>query len=198
MADDTFIISRLYKGDEDAFRYIFDNEYGLMCSFANRMLHDRTMAESIAGDVIFNLWESHERLKITSSLRSYLLGAVRNRCINELKSRIKRLSATNASLNIREEMEMLDVIFTDDSQPLGTLLEQELEEQISHCISLLPKECRKVFEKSRFEGLSYKEIASELKISTNTVKYHIKQALSILHSNLDVYLKWIVIAMLIR
>lgn len=198
MADDTFIISRLYKGDEDAFRYIFDNEYGLMCSFANRMLHDRTMAESIAGDVIFNLWESHERLKITSSLRSYLLGAVRNRCINELKSHMKRLSATNASLNIREEMEMLDVIFTDDSQPLGTLLEQELEEQISHCISLLPKECRKVFEKSRFEGLSYKEIASELKISTNTVKYHIKQALSILHSNLDVYLKWIVIAMLIR
>ena len=198
MADDTFIISRLYKGDEDAFRYIFDNEYGLMCSFANRMLHDRSMAESIAGDVIFNLWESHERLKITSSLRSYLLGAVRNRCINELKSRMKRLSATNASLNIREEMEMLDVIFTDDSQPLGTLLEQELEEQISHCISLLPKECRKVFEKSRFEGLSYKEIASELKISTNTVKYHIKQALSILHSNLDVYLKWIVIAMLIR
>lgn len=198
MADDTFIISRLYKGDKDAFRYIFDNEYGLMCSFANRMLHDRTMAESIAGDVIFNLWESHERLKITSSLRSYLLGAVRNRCINELKSRMKRLSATNASLNIREEMEMLDVIFTDDSQPLGTLLEQELEEQISHCISLLPKECRKVFEKSRFEGLSYKEIASELKISTNTVKYHIKQALSILHSNLDVYLKWIVIAMLIR
>lgn len=198
MADDTFIISRLYKGDEDAFRYIFDNEYGLMCSFANRMLHDRTMAESIAGDVIFNLWESHERLKITSSLRSYLLGAVRNRCINELKSRMKRLSATNASLNIREEMEMLDVIFTDDSQPLGTLLEQELEEQISHCISLLPKECRKVFEKSRFEGLSYKGIASELKISTNTVKYHIKQALSILHSNLDVYLKWIVIAMLIR
>lgn len=198
MADDTFIISRLYKGDEDAFRYIFDNEYGLMCSFANRMLHDRTMAESIAGDVIFNLWESHERLKITSSLRSYLLGAVRNRCINELKSRMKRLSATIASLNIREEMEMLDVIFTDDSQPLGTLLEQELEEQISHCISLLPKECRKVFEKSRFEGLSYKEIASELKISTNTVKYHIKQALSILHSNLDVYLKWIVIAMLIR
>lgn len=73
MADDTFIISRLYKGDEDAFRYIFDNEYGLMCSFANRMLHDRAMAESIADDVIFNLWESHERLNITSSLRSYLL-----------------------------------------------------------------------------------------------------------------------------
>ena len=145
MADDTFIISRLYKGDEDAFRYIFDNEYGLMCSFANRMLHDRAMAESIADDVIFNLWKSHERLNITSSLRSYLLGAVRNRCINELKSRIKRLSATNASLNIREEMEMLDVIFTDGSQPLGTLLEQELEEQISQCISLLSKECREVF-----------------------------------------------------
>lgn len=170
MADDTFIISRLYKGDEDAFRYIFDNEYGLMCSFANRMLHDRAMAESIADDVIFNLWESHERLNITSSLRSYLLGAVRNRCINELKSRIKRLSATNASLNIREEMEMLDVIFTDGSQPLGTLLEQELEEQISQCISLLSKECREVFEKSRFEGLSYKEIASELNISTNTIE----------------------------
>ena len=51
----------------------------------------------------------------------------------------------------------------------------------------LSPECRKVFEKSRFDGLTYKEIANELGISVNTVKYHIKNALSVLRNGLGKY-----------
>lgn len=88
--------------------------------------------------------------------------------------------------SIPEEGEMRYLL--SDDYPLGSLLEHELEEEIHHAIRNLPEVCRKVFIKSRFEGKKYEEIATELNISVNTVKYHIKSALSSLHSELGKYL----------
>ncbi|HBK29562.1 MAG TPA: hypothetical protein DDZ04_07435, partial [Parabacteroides sp.] len=48
--------------------------------------------------------------------------------------------------------------------------------------------CRHVFLKSRFEHKKNDEIAAELGISVNTVKYHIKRALSVLRQDLGRYL----------
>ena len=81
-----------------------------------------------------------------------------------------------------------DKMMISDSHPLGTLLERELEEEIYKAIDKLPDECRRVFDKSRFEGKSYEEISQELGISVNTVKYHIKNALASLQTNLSKYL----------
>ena len=71
--------------------------------------------------------------------------------------------------------------------PLTSLLERELEEKIEEAIRNLPKETRAVFTKSRFEHKKNEEIAEELGISVNTVKYHMKRALSILHNDLGKY-----------
>ncbi len=68
----------------------------------------------------------------------------------------------------------------EENQPLGVLLERELEDELTRSIEELPVECRTVFKKSRFEQKKYEEIALELGISINTVKYHIKNALSLL------------------
>ena len=76
----------------------------------------------------------------------------------------------------------------DSNYPLGRLLEKELENEIMNAINRLPDECRKVFNMSRFENRKYEEIAQELKISVNTVKYHIKHALALLHEDLGKYL----------
>lgn len=75
-----------------------------------------------------------------------------------------------------------------DSYPLGMLLERELENEIRMAIDKLPAECRCVFEKSRIEGKKYEEISQELGISINTVKYHMKNALSFLQAELSKYL----------
>ena len=81
-----------------------------------------------------------------------------------------------------------DKVVLTDSHPLGMLLERELEEEIYKAIDKLPDECRRVFNKSRFEGKSYEEISQDLGISINTVKYHIKNALAALQKNLGKYL----------
>lgn len=69
---------------------------------------------------------------------------------------------------------------------------EELEAMIIDKIASLPEECQKVFHLSRFENKSYAEIAEELCISINTVKYHIKNALSTLRRELEPYLLLIV------
>ena len=112
--------------------------------------------------------------------------AVRNRCTNYLNSEWEKREIAFSSLMPDEITD--DKMTISDSHPLGALLERELEEEIYKAIDKLPNECRRVFDKSRFEGKSYEEISQELGISVNTVKYHIKNALASLQTNLSKYL----------
>lgn len=52
----------------------------------------------------------------------------------------------------------------------------------------MPEQCRRAFELSRFEELSYKEIADRLGIATKTVENQIGKALRILRTELSDYL----------
>ena len=183
---ETLIVEQLKTGNEDAYQYIYDRHYALLCHVANGYVKDHFLAETIVGDTIFHLWEIRETLEISVSIRSYLLRAVRNRCINYLNSEWEKREISFSSLMPDEITD--DKMTISDSHPLGALLERELEEEIYKAIDKLPNECRRVFDKSRFEGKSYEEISQELGISVNTVKYHIKNALASLQKNLSKYL----------
>lgn len=183
---ETLIVEQLKLGNEDAWQYIYDHHYALLCHIANSYVKDRFLAETIVGDTIFHVWEIRETLEISISIRSYLLRAVRNRCINYLNSEREKREFAFSALMPDEISD--DKIILTDSHPLGMLLERELEEEIYKVIDKLPDECRRVFDKSRFEGKSYEEISQDLGISINTVKYHIKNALASLQKHLSKYL----------
>lgn len=183
---ETLIVEQLKLGNEDAYQYIYDHHYALLCHVANGYVKEQFLAETIVGDTIFHVWEIRETLEISVSIRSYLLRAVRNRCINYLNSEREKREIAFSALLPDEITD--DKIILPDSHPLGTLLERELEEEIYKAIEKLPDECRRVFDKSRFEGKSYEQISQDLGISINTVKYHIKNALASLQKNLSKYL----------
>lgn len=182
------LIERLRKGDESVFREIYDCHYALLCRFADQILNDPMLAEEVVDDVIFYLWEHRMEVEIKYSIRAYLIRAVRNRSLNELRSSFHMEERSFSSLYSSDSMDFLDTLFADSKQPLGILLEQELEGELNRCIEALPRECKMVFQKSRFEQKKYEEIATELGISVNTVKYHIKNALSFLQARLGNYL----------
>ena len=50
------IINGLKTGDTEAYRYIYDTHYQVLCFTANRYVHDQFVAETIVGDLIFKLW----------------------------------------------------------------------------------------------------------------------------------------------
>lgn len=97
------IVEQLKNGNEDAYKYIYDYHYVLLCHVANQYLNDNFLSETIVGDVIFHLWEIRETLNITISIRSYLIKAVRNRCIDYLKSGSEK-KEISFSVLVPEEM----------------------------------------------------------------------------------------------
>lgn len=180
------IIRLLKQGHNAAYKYIYDHHYTLLCSISYEYLKDDFLAETIADDTIFHLWERRDYLDITTSLRSYLVRAVRNRSINHLNMERERREVSFSSLDMNEEN--LNYYSEEIEYPLAVLLENELENKIIQAIENLPEDCRKVFKMSRFEEKRYDQIADELGISVNTVKYHIKNALSRLNGDLSQYL----------
>lgn len=184
--EELHLIHSLKSGNNQAYKYIYDHHYVLLCKIAYEFLKDDFLAESIVDDIIFHLWEKRNTLEITTSLRSYLVQAVRNRCINYLN--LEREKREVRFSVIDQQNEWINSVFPSDDYPLARLLENELEQEIRNAINRLPEECKVVFKKSRFEEKRYEQIAEELGISVNTIKYHIKNAISRLSADLSKYL----------
>lgn len=181
------IIEQLKQGNERAYKYLYDHHYPILCHVASQYVCDDFLAETIVGDVIFHLWEVRDSIRIESSLRSYLTQSVRNRCLDYLNSQQVQREQTVGIIGGVDSLPVMRYLHSDD-YPLGRLLEKELEEEIAQSIDRLPADCQKVFRLSRFEGLKNEEIAKTLGISVNTVKYHMKHALALLHNDLQKYL----------
>lgn len=177
-------------GEEWAYRAIYDRHYEVLCRVAYDYVKDQYIAESIVGDTIFHIWERRESLNIQGPIRRYLIRAVRNRCLDLLASQYVRrtVSATGGGNIDNSDEEYVSFDGVDENHPLGILLEKELEDKVVEAVESLPSECRAVFEKSRFEGKSYQEIADSLGISINTVKYHMKGAIARIYAHLERYL----------
>ncbi len=169
------LLSRLKAGDETAWKQVFSEHWLGMCYLALQYLSDEQLARSAASDVMTHLWEIRDTLTIKQSLRSYLLQAVRHRCLDILGSKTARAEKSALAID-----ECLQAEMRDEDHPLNLLLEKELEASVIRVVGNLPPQTRKVFLKSRSEGLTYPQIAEQLGISVNTVRYHMKLAFSIL------------------
>lgn len=184
------IVMQLREGNEWAYKFLYDHHYRILCHVAAQYVHDAFLAETIVGDIIFHLWEIRENLEIKTGIRSYLMASVKHRCLDYLKSQ-----QCQREVSGMQDFPMLDHL-KGDEYPLGRLLEKELEGEIINAIERLPEESRRVFQLSRFEDKKYEEIAASLHISVNTVKYHIKRALALLHKDLDKFLVAVMLVLL--
>ncbi len=181
------IIESLKSGEEQAFRYIYDKYYGYLCAIAKGYLSDNDAAETVVGDVIYNIWEIRKNLNIHTSLRSYLIRSVKNRSINYLQ---QEYIAKEISINsLQDYTEIESFLLYRRRTPFGKKCsKRNLKKTIKSAIHTLPDECRTAFILSRYHDMKYEEIASQMNISVNTVKYHIKNALSKLRTELKDYL----------
>lgn len=179
------IINGLKAGDTEAYRYIFDTHYQVLCYTANRYVHDHFVAETIVGDTIYHLWERRMSLGINTSLRTYLSQSVRNASMDYLRSKRHRYEVAESRL--AGDGRLPEPSEAGGRSPLDDVIGDELEARVEAAIASLPPECRRVFEMSRFMGKRHAEIAAELGISVSTVKYHMRNALKLLAQSIGMY-----------
>ena len=184
------ILAGLKNGNEVAYKHLYDEYYTKLCRVANVYVRDTFVSENLVGDLIFNLWKKREELVIRESLNAYLFTSIRNRCYNYLsQAHVQRES----SITQLQEDSLIFSMHSETDLPIGILIEKELQNVIDKAISQLPEQTKKVFELKRYEDLSYEDISSQLDISVNTVKYHIKSALKILREDLKDYMALIIV-----
>lgn len=180
---DAQLINGIRKGDHDTFRFIFAPLLALMCSIALEYVEDYHISQNIAEDVMLSIWEKRELLNISTSVKSYLLTSVHNKSIDYLRSYSREAEVVSFESEIGSSS-----CYIPDQEMFEQIILSELEDKIEDIIREMPEECRKVFLLSRYGDKSYAEIADELNISVNTVKYHIKKALSLLREELKDYI----------
>ena len=163
--------------DEDAFRTLFFKFFSSLCVFAHRYVEQWETCEDIVQDTFFKIWKNRKKMIINTSGRNLLLTSVRNSCVDYLrKQEIETSWIQKKSLHKTEYS-------TDDLY--ATV---ELENMLNAALSNLPENIRQVFEMSRFEGLTYTEIAAQQRISVKTVEAYITKALKQLRIELKDYL----------
>ncbi len=172
-----FILNELKKGNERAFDFVFKEYYKPLSQFSFSFIKDQDKAESLVQDVLIKLWEKHTNLDNIDNLISYLMVMVRNISIDYLRKEktiqkiYKEAKSTN-SANTTEEH----------------ISRNEFEEKLLISILKLPDRCRVAFELSRFESLTNKEIAENMKISVKGVEALIGRSLKHLRDELQEFL----------
>lgn len=177
--DSNKILELLKADDPTTVKQLFYQFYPFLCNTVFRIVKDKDIAEDLAQDTFFKFWEKRQSIEIKTSLKAYL----RKMAVNEGLYYLRK----NKKFKKEENIEWNDLTLATNAVE-EKVLEQELGEKIDIAIQQLPPRCQEVFRLSRYEDLSYKEIAVKLNISIKTVENQMGKALKILRRALKEYL----------
>lgn len=180
--NEDLLLQKVKAGDEGAFEQVFKKYYPHLVLMAQKYLGDRDLSESTVQSVFVKMWEMRKKSDIRS-LRGFLVVAVRNRCMNELKHR-----------QVVREFEKEYKEPEESHWP--SFYENNYLQQINKVIDELPEQRRRIFKMSRMDGLKYREIAEALNISPKTVEAQMGKALKYLREHLKPLKKQLLAIML--
>lgn len=167
--EEHIILKKLREGDSEALDILYLRYASKVRDFAYRLLGDRTGAEDITHDIFLKVWEQRKNMDNVLSFKGYLFRMTRNAIFNVYKHRqveYKYLTESGAA-------QTADASGTDDRVSTEDLLAL-----IELVVGNMPEQRRRVFRMSRYENMSYNDIAEALDISPKTVQYHISGALA--------------------
>jgi len=157
--DDWFHLFK--KGEEHAFRQVFEKYYRPVSYFALKILNDDLYAEDIVSETFNKAWQARAKFATARHLENFLYLVTRNSCISYLRSeRVSR--KTNV-----EWVNLAASGIEDETQLDLERVQVELLETIFEKLKELPG--GDVLRMSYIEGKSTREIAQALDITENNV-----------------------------
>jgi RNA polymerase sigma-70 factor (ECF subfamily) len=174
---DHLVVPAIRDGNEIAFEQVFRFYYEPLCRYATGIVLETEEAEEIVQQVFLRIWERRAELNITVSFKAYLYRAVHNASLNYKQRRKKDVRFDDVQLRV-----------VHATEPAHEMDVKQLEKEIGNALNVLPEQCRKIFELSRFEELKYREIAELLNLSVKTVENQMGKALRIMREQLSAYL----------
>lgn len=167
---ENFLLSALRQDNKEAFSLLFQKYYTDLVLFCGNFVRDKSSCEDIVQSIFLKLWNDRKSIRIETSLKSYLLRAVRNSCFDEFRH-----------LEIVRQYESdPDHSVLDSYNTENYILYSDLSAHLQQALDQLPAPYREAFEMNRYEGLKYREIAVRLNVSERTVEVRVGKALEML------------------
>jgi RNA polymerase sigma-70 factor (family 1) len=158
---DTALVQQLQANDAGAFEALFRLYWKPLYLAAYKRLHNRQEAEDIVQEVLIGVWQRRAGLNTDHSLSGYLFTALKYRIISfyaKIKTERFQGEILEQLLNMQAEDQYAQLL----SDELKGLLLQEIQK--------MPANMQRVYQLTRNQHYSIKEVAQKLGLSEQTVK----------------------------
>lgn len=170
---DEELVERFRSGDAVAYEAIYDRYWQLLFRFARKLLQDELAAQDVVQEVFTVFWLKKGQFDGSSPLAAYLYTLTKNKILDMVK---------RSKVETRYLEHLRQAVQLGDALPDQLYIEKQFYDQVEKEIANLPEKMRIVFEMSRKQYMSNREIAEELGISEQTVKNQVSNAIRTLKS----------------
>ena len=164
---DEHLCDLLKEDDEKAMEVLLNRYWEPLYKMTVSVLDDVLLCEDIIQEGFIKIWNDRKSLRFTHSIKAYLFAAVRYEVYRQVKRGMRKV----------EQMASYEPRFVEFYNPQKKLELEELMERVEWIVNQLPDRCREIYQLSRKDNLSRKEIASRLNVSTKTVENQLTIAL---------------------
>lgn len=164
-------LARSANGDQSAFAELVREHQAMVFSLAYRVLQNRGLAEELAQEIFFHLYQNLSSIQSPSHLVFYLRKVTMHRCIDQT----------------RRQRHRPQISLSDAPEPAAAVTSSDpmLAEVLRKLVAALPETPRMIVTLRYQEDLGPAEIAEVMGLPVNTVKSHLRRALAILREKLS-------------
>jgi len=179
---DSELYSLLRDNDSGAFKEIYLRFWKELFIHACRKIADQDVAKELVQNIFLKLWEKRSLTNV-DNLRFYLFASLRYNIIGIYKTQL-----------VHQRFLSRFFFEAESRSPEQDLNAAELQRDLELGISMLPAKTKRIFELSRVDFLTAREIAEILHISEKAVEYHICRSIKILRVHLKEHLLILILA----
>lgn len=163
LADDT-LMARVAEGDPHAFALLYNRHSRAAASLAMQMCPRAAVAEEVVQEAFLSFWRSRRHFdRQRGSVRTWVLGIVRNRAIDVLRQSVVHEVAGVGDHGVEEVVPSLEL--TE-----GEVSRRELSRELLVALDRLPPEQSRVITLAYYGGYTHTEIATMLDTPIGTIK----------------------------
>lgn len=167
---DNELMKRVAKGDDEAFRLLFERHHRLAWSVIYRHIGVQTQAEDLVQEAFLRVYRAAPKYEPTAKFSTWLYTVVTNLCLNYKRDKARDKLRLVSARPDEEGGNPLEQLAEAEEPDHDSLDAEERVKRVQDAIAELPENQRMALILSRYEDKSYEEVAEILGTTVAAVK----------------------------